>query len=531
MLAVAPRHSFLRSVLHRLPLRPLEVVDQFVADPEGTQVRLLRRLLEQAAGTEWGQRYGFAELAQAPDVVAAYQRRVPLHTYEDYRADVARIRQGTPDVTWPGRFAHFAVSSGTASAGKLIPVSRQMLEGNRDFSMGGAFNYLRQSGRPNFLLGKFLSVPGRIEEDPAFPGTWVGEVSGLQAEFSPAYVRQLFQAVPNEVLFLPHWEDKLRAIVQHTLDQDIRTIAMVPTWALVLFRQLIEAWNARNGTRVTTVGEIWPNLQVYFSGGVALSSYRSLIEAQVGLPNLHFVENYGASEGFFAFQNEIDDQALLLHLDNGVFYEFVRMDEVAQPHPRRYTIAEVVPDVRYQMYVTTCSGLWAYGVGDVIRFTQTAPHKLVIAGRTNEMIDRHGEAVFGEEARAAIERAAAVVGTQVLDYHVAPRAATLERLPSHQWLVEFAHLPADLDRFVREIDGYLQVINRHYQIRRESRAFALPEVIPLPHGTFYAWLKATKKNVSAQTKVPRMSEERMVADGVLAILTNNTNGFHTSSPG
>ncbi|GIV59474.1 GH3 auxin-responsive promoter family protein [Rhodocaloribacter litoris] len=514
----------LAAVLRALPVGPLRTVERFVAAPMAVQEALLRRLLRRAARTEWGRRFGFEELARAPDVVAAYQQRVPLHGYEAIRDDVERVRRGVPDVLWPGTFRHFAVSSGTASSGKIIPVSEEMLRLNRRFSLASAFRYLAESGNARLLGGRLLSVPGRIEADPEYPGTLVGEVSGLQAEFAPAFVRYRYQAVPNEVLFLPAWEKKLDAIVERTVRMDVRAIAMVPSWAPVLFSRLLARYNALHGRQATTVGEVWPNLQVYFSGGVALRSYRSLLEARIGRPQVHFWEHYGASEGFFAFQYDLHGDDLLLHLDNGVFYEFVRMDDPSPEAPRRYTVAGVEPGVRYRMYVTTCSGLWAYGVGDVVRFTATDPPRIVVAGRTSEMLDTYGEAVFGEEARAALEAACARTGARVREFHVAPRPATVDRLPAHQWLVEFDVPPDDLTRFAGTLDAYLQRVNRHYQIRREPNAFDPPEVVPVPPGTFHAWLKASRPRVGAQTKVPRMSEERTVADGVLALVGNKPPG-------
>ena len=513
--------SPLSALLHRAPFSPLHAVYRFRQDPVRTQAELLRGLLNRAATTEWGRRYGFAVLAQTPDVVAAYQARVPLHTYDDLRDDAERVRRGASDVMWPGSFKHFAVSSGTASSGKIIPVSEEMLRANRRFSLGVGLNYLARSGDARFLLGKHLTLPGRIEEDPKYPGTLVGEVSGLVAEFSPTFFRLLLQAVPNEVAFLPNWERKLAAIVDRTMDQDIRLVVMAPTWGLVLFKLLVERYNQKHGTHATTVGEVWPNLRVFISGGVALSSYRELLDELIGLPDLQFIETYGASEGFVSFQDRMQDPAMLLHLDNGVFFEFVRMDEVHQPSPRRYTVADVEPDVRYALYVTTCSGLWSYAIGDVVRFTDTFPHRVVVAGRTSEMIDKYGEAVFGEEARAALQQACQTTGAHVIDFHIAPRPVAGDRLPTHQWLVEFDTPPADLAAFAGHIDAYLQEVNRHYQIRREAHAFDRPDVVPLPEGTFYAWLKQTRAAVSGQTKVPRMSEERQVADGVLALAGNN----------
>ena len=503
------------SPLSSLPLGPLRTVRRFVEEPVEAQARLLRDLLRRAAGTEWGRRYGFAEVARADDVVTAYQQRVPLHDYDDLRDDALRMRRGAEDVTWPGGFTHFAVSSGTASAGKIIPVSREMLNKDRWFGVGAALHYLAATGNYRLLGGKHLTLPGRIEEDPQFPGTLVGEVSGLVAERAPGFFKLLYQAVPNEMAFLPNWEQKLKAVVEQTVDMDVRLLGMVPSWALVLFNLVVERYNAKHGTAVETVGEVWPNLQAFFSGGVALSSYRDLLEEQIGRP-IDFVETYGASEGFFSFQTDLDDPSMLLHLDNGVFFEFVRLDELTSERPRRYTMADVEPDVRYALYVSTCSGLWAYAVGDVVRFTQTFPHKVRVAGRTSDMIDKYGEAVFGEEVRAALEQAGSATGARVRDYHVAPLPPARDRLPTHQWLVEFEQEPDALDAFAEALDAYLQEVNRHYQIRREARAFDRPVVVPLPRGTFYAWLKATKDRVSSQTKVPRMSEERHVADGVLA---------------
>lgn len=510
--------SLTSSVLRALPLPSTRRVDAFRSDPVATQRRLLLRLLDRAAGTEWGRRFRFEEILRAPDPVAAYQERVPLHDYEAYREDVERIRRGEPDVIWPGRFTNFAVSSGTASAGKIIPVSDEMLQSNRSFSVAVGLNYLRQTGNKTYLRGKHLTLPGRIEEDPKFPGTMIGEVSGLQAEHAPRFFQLLYQAVPNEVSFLPNWERKLHAIAERTITMDVRSLVMAPTWALVFFRELLERHRQRTGRSARHVAEVWPNLQVFISGGVALSSYRDLLCETIGKPDLHFIETYGASEGFFSFQDDLRDPSMLLHLDNGVFFEFVRMDELGMPDPRRLTIADVDVDVRYALFVTTCSGLWSYGVGDVVRFTSTAPHRILVAGRTSEMIDRYGEAVFGEEARAALQAACEGTGARVRDYHVAPKPPDVDRLPAHQWLIEFEQSPASADTFASIIDEYLCEVNRHYQIRREAGAFDPPEIVMLPEGSFYRWLVKTKGRVSGQTKVPRLSEERAIADDVLTVV-------------
>ncbi len=502
-----------RSVLEWIG--PLQRIEEFKAHPVATQRSLLRSLLTRAADTEWGRHFGFAELAQASDVVAAYQERVPLHTYGNIEDDVERVRRGAADVMWPGTVTNFAVSSGTVSDGKVIPISEETIDRNRSFSVGAGVNYLKQSLDPSFFGGSHLTLPGRVEEDPSYPGTKAGEISGILAENAPGFFRALYQAVPNEITFLPSWEEKLRAVAERTVDEDIRLLVMVPTWALNLFDLLIDLHNERNNDTATTVGEVWPNLQVFISGGVALRSYRDLIEEKIG-HDIDFVETYGASEGFFSFQDELDDPSMLLHLDNGVFYEFVPLDERGDDAPTRHTIADVEPGVRYSMHVTSCSGLWAYEVGDIIRFTQTFPHKIVVAGRTSDMIDEYGEAIYGDEVREALQSACEATEAHVADYHVAPRGATNGEKPGHEWLIEFEQVPDDLDAFERALDEHLQEVNRHYYIRREGDALDGPHVSVLPEDAFYRWLRATKDEISGQTKVPRMSDTREVADGVLA---------------
>ena len=490
---------------------------KYTQAPARTQANLLRNLLHRASKTEWGLRYGFAEIAQSANPVATYQTRLPLHTYTDLEGDVVRIREGATNVLWPGPIRHFAVSSGTTSVGKIIPVSGDMLRQNRRFSVDITLDYLLSTGNARLLMGKHLALPGRIEDDAAFPGTKIGEISGLQALYPPNLYRLLLQALPNDIAFAPNWDQKLKMIVDKTIDMDIRLVAMAPTWAIVLFSLLVERHNELYNSGVTTVGEIWPNLQLYISGGVALSSYKSIINEQIGLSGLHYVEVYGASEGFFSFQSDLEDPAMLLHLKNGVFFEFVRMDELHNGNPTRYTIDEISCGVRYAPILTTCSGLWSYVLGDVVRFTQTSPHKIVVAGRTSEMIDKYGEAVFGEDARMAIDQACNKTQAQVQEYHVTALPPTSDRIPALEWLLEFDRLPKDPKAFLDTLDKHLCDINRHYEIRREARAFAPPEIVILPSGTFYRWLKSTRKDIGGQTKMPRMSEDREIAQGILEL--------------
>ena len=483
----------------------------------GTQVAVLRELMRTASQTEWGKKYQFREIAKASDPVSLYRERMPIHSYEAFRSDIERIRRGERDIIWPGEFKHFAVSSGTASAGKIIPLSTQMLNINRRFTLAVALSYFEATADPTFFMGKLLSIPGRIEEDPLHPGTMIGEVSGLQFLFAPWAIKKFLQAVPQEILFLPNWEMKLDAMVEHTLNMDIRAIAMVPSWAIVLFKKLIAAHNNATGNRATTVREIWPNLQVFFSGGVALSSYRALLEQQVGGP-LDFMESYGASEGYISFQDDPQASDMLVHLNSGVYFEFEPVDGSGP----RVSIEGVETGIRYRIYVSTCSGLWGYEIGDVVKFTSTKPYRMLVAGRTNEMLDKYGEAVYGDEARAALGKACESTHARIANFHITSLPVSSTDLPGHEWLIEFESEPNDVAAFAQAIDRHLQEVNRHYVIRREAGAFQSPSISSLRAGTFHEWLKSTKKTVSAQTKVPRMNEEREIANALLKISGNNT---------
>ena len=498
-------------------INPLATVRDFKQDPIGAQVAVLKYLMSKAADTEWGKRYGFSDIASAKDPMSLYRERMPIHSYEAFRSDVDRIRRGEKDITWPGSFSHFAVSSGTASAGKIIPLSVEMLNINRKFTLAVALSYFEATADPSFFLGRLLSIPGRIEEDPLHPGSQIGEVSGLQFLFAPWAIKKFYQAVPEEILFLPNWEQKLDAIVAHTLHMDIRAIAMVPSWAIVLFRKLIAAYNQETGSQAQSVWEVWPNLKVFFSGGVALSSYRSLLEQQVG-GSLDFMESYGASEGYISFQDDPNRRDMLMHLNAGVYYEFEPVDGSGP----RVSLAGVETGIRYRIFVSTCSGLWGYEVGDVVKFTSVNPYRLVVSGRTSEMLDKYGEAVYGDEARAALGKACEITGARISNFHISPLPVSADTLPGHEWLIEFDSAPEDEAVFSRIIDEYLHEVNRHYVIRREAVAFLPPSISSLNAGTFFSWLKKTRKTVSAQTKIPRMSEEREIADALLSISGNNT---------
>ncbi len=492
-------------------------LSKFLKVPAKTQSNLLRGLLVKASSTVWGRRFDFGSIARESDVVRAYRERVPLHSYEHMRPYVDRIRDGEKDVLWPGRIRYFAASSGTTSSGRIVPVSTEMLASNRRFSLAVVANYLVKTRKTGILLGRHLSLPGWIEDDrPGIgmgAGTRIGQISAILAESSAALVRP-WRALDNRLGFIEDWEEKMAAVADHTMAQDIRLIVIAPSWCQVLFRLVQERYRSKTGN-VSTIGDIWPNLTTIITGGVALSGYRDILTSYMGEKHVDLVETYGASEGFIAFQNELADPAMLLHLDNGVYYEFVPFDELGSGNPKRLSIEEVETGVRYAPHLTSNSGFWSYCVGDVVKFTSLDPHKIVVTGRTVDMLDKYGEAVFGDEARRALHAACEQTGATVLHYHVTHTPPDLRRTPAHHWLIEFNRPPADVARFAAIIDDELMKAGHHYEDRREGMAFDRPTVTALPPGTFFSCMAQAGKRVTVQTKVPAMSEERDFAEEVL----------------
>lgn len=506
--------SLSAQLIGKVPFGPLSRVQKFLRDPEAAQLQVLRRLLTAARRTEWGRRYDYEGILRASDLLGAYHEKVPIHTYAEMREPVARVRSGATDILWPGSIRYFAASSGTTSSGRIIPVSPQMMRSNRQFSLALMLNHLFRTGRFDLLRGKVLALPGWIEDDNPVLGTRVGQISAVLAETQSGFLRP-WQAIGNELGFITHWEDKMTAIAAHTIDQDIRIIVIAPSWCQVLFRLVVERDRMMTG-RGRSIGEIWPNLGLIITGGVSLSGYRQLLADYIGRDDVDMLETYGASEGFISFQDDLSDPAMLLHLDNGVFMEFVPFEAEGLSDAPRLTIGDVSVGPRYAVHLTSNSGFWSYAVGDVVRFTSVSPHRIVVTGRTVDMLDKYGEAVFGDEARAALEHACVATGSRATHVHITHTVATPDGSPAHEWLIEFETPPADLSAFAKCIDEYLAGAGHHYQDRREGRAFAFPVVKALKPGAFFRWMEATGKRVSVQTKVPLMAEERDLANAILA---------------
>ncbi len=488
--------------------------------PVAAQEAVLRRLLGHAAGTEWGRRYGFAELAAEPAPGRAYAERVPLASFSAYAGAIERCVAGEADILWPGRYRWFATSAGTTGAGQTIPVSDETMRHNYAFGAAAFLSHVVATGSAAALGGTPLALTGAIAEMPGRPGVMTGEISGLIAEHlrstrGPLGAIRRRKTMPPRIRDLDDWEQKIDALADYAMERDVRVFVGVPGWGLGFFDRLLERYRRRHRRAAQTVARIWPRLELVISGGAPLAAYRRALAERIGPAPVRFVETYGASEGFVAFQAEPDEAAMQLHLDCGVYFEFVRQDELDSPAPRRYGIGEVETGVCYALYLTTSSGFWSYAVGDLVRFTSLRPHRIVVAGRIGDLLDSYGEKVSGEQIRRSLRQTAEAAAVHCLEVHVTPRPAAGGRRHALQWFIEFAPPPRDLAAFAADLDRRLMALNPMYASCRRQKGFGQLEVVALPRGAFQEWHASGGRRLGAQSKTPLTSESREVAEFLL----------------
>jgi len=487
-------------------------MDRASLDPRGTQEEILLRLVRRAAETEWGREHDFAGIHSVQD----YRERVPLTGYEAMRPWWERYFEGESDVTWPGHVKYFALSSGTTSGNKLLPVSRENLRTNRRSGLTVLAHYLAQSGDRDFLRGKTLYLAGSAPLRPKGAG-FIGDASGIMFHFTPSFARR-FQLPTSEICSMTDWPAKIRAIVECSIEEDVRLVSACPSWVLVLFQGIVEEGRRRFGERVRTVSDVWPNLGGIAHFGMAWAPYRSALDRLVGKPIVH-MDTFSASEGgLFAVQDSQDRADLRLQIDNGIFYEFVPFDEIDADRPTRLGLEEVEEGKVYELVLTTNSGLWAYRLGDLVRITSTAPHRVLVAGRTRWNLNAFGEHVIVEEIEEAVLRASTELGVECAEFTVRPIFPERQNeRPFHEWMIEFRTPPGDLDRFGDAVDRSIRAHNEDYDSHRTGDfGLAPPRIRPLAPGTFHRWM-AQRGKLGGQHKVPRVLPDPSAGEALIAL--------------
>ena len=480
---------------------------RFIDHADAVQQGELVKLVETAALTQMGRRYDFSTCRTYSD----FASRVPLHRYEDLRPMIMRMVDGEAGVLWPGRTWSFAQSSGTTDGrSKYIPITRQALRRNHYQGASDVVaHYLNLNPQSRIFSGKALILGGSFANELQLkPGVQVGDLSAtLIQNINP--LANLFRVPSKHVALMADWSEKLPALVEASMHQNITNLSGVPSWFLTVLKQVLER------TGKTCIHEVWPNLEVFFHGGIAFAPYRQQYEAICDMSRMHFLDTYNASEGFFAVQTDWDDTAMMLLLDIGVFYEFLPIEQTDSTEPEVYPIWEVEPGRTYELIITACNGLWRYRIGDTVTVTQLNPVKIKIAGRTRSFINAFGEEVMVHNTDQAITQAAQQTGAQVLNYTVAPVYADDHQSGHHQWLVEFAVQPADLKQFITLVDKHLQQANSDYQAKRAGSIFlAPPTLVVAQPGLFDRWLASTGK-LGGQRKVPRLSNDRHIIEQML----------------
>ena len=479
---------------------------------EASQEATLGRLLARAKGTETGRKYGFGGISSYEE----FKRRVPVVEYPEIRHDVERMVAGEKNVLWPGRCRRFAQSSGTSDGkSKYIPITDDSLKYNH--YAGATYSvafYLDQVADSRIFGGKSLILGGSFaNEISGLPrGVKVGDLSAsLIDRINPGV--NLFRVPSKEIALMSDWTEKLPAIVKSAMSEDVTNISGVPSWFLTVLKKVVEESGA------DTIHDVWPNLEVFFHGGISFAPYREQYDRITDVSKMHYLENYNASEGFFAAQDSFDERGMRLLGDVGVFYEFIPLESVGEAYPESYGAWEVEPGHTYALIISSCNGLWRYAIGDTVTVESVDPLRISVAGRTKCFINAFGEELMVHNAEAAMSAACKATGAHVADYTAGPVYAGGGERGHHRWLIEWDVRPKDMDEFARELDRCLQSENSDYQAKRSGEIFlAAPEVVSVEKSTFERWLASTGK-LGGQRKVPRLSNTPDLMNKILNVKT------------
>lgn len=496
----------LNSVFGWIMKKRYHQIELFMKYPLEVQNEVFHSLVDQAALTRFGLEHQFSRIKNLDD----YKKAVPIRTYEEYKPYIDLLRAGEQNILWPSRLKWFAKSSGTTDArSKFIPVTKEALEechykGGKDLLA----LYYTHNPAATLYSGKNLVLGGASQPNEFDEDGYTGDLSAIIIRNLPFWV-ELRRTPSKDIALMDNWEEKIERIALTTMEEDIYMISGVPSWMMVLLKRIIELKGVDN------ILDVWPNLQLFWHGGVSFKPYKEQFKKLIPSPTMHYVETYNASEGFFGIQDRIGADDMLLMLDYGIYYEFLPLSELGAKKPRTIGLQDVEIGESYATVISTNGGLFRYIVGDTVRFTSKYPFRIQVSGRTKHYINAFGEELMVDNADVAIQAACEATGAMVEDYTAAPVYMTDKSTGAHEWLIEFAKEPASLQEFMEVLDKTLKQQNSDYDAKR-SFDFILkaPQITVLPKGTFYRWLKS-KNKVGGQNKVPRLCNERHFVDEIL----------------
>lgn len=482
-------------------------IELYNTQAEALQEQVFRKLIKNAAHTEWGTKYDYAHIQSYSDF-----QRVPIQTYEDIKGDVDRMRHGEKDILWPGQVKWYAKSSGTTNdKSKFIPVSPDGLKNIHYMGGKDAVSlYLGINPESKFFSGKGLILGGSHSPNYNLKDSLVGDLSAILIQNINPLVN-LIRVPSKEIALLSEFEEKVERIADTTIHQNVTNLSGVPSWMLAVIKRILEKTGAKH------LNEVWPNLEVFFHGGVCFTPYREQYKQIITSDKMHYMETYNASEGFFGLQNDLTDPAMLMMIDYDVFYEFIPLEEIDSPHPNIVPLTGVEVGKNYAIVISTSCGLWRYILGDTVKFTQKDPYKFIISGRTKHFINAFGEELMVDNAEKGLARACAATGAQVLEYSAAPVFMDANAKCRHQWLIEFSTMPYSVEHFRHVLDTSLQEINSDYEAKRHKDITLQElELIVARPNLFHDWLKE-KGKLGGQHKVPRLSNNRDYIEEMLKL--------------
>ena len=467
------------------------------------QQSLFQQLIKTALKTEFGKDHDFANIKSHEDFV----KRVPLRDYEAFKPYIEKIKEGKHNILWKGQPIYFAKTSGTTSGVKYIPITKESIPNHINTARNALLCYMAETGNTKFADGKLIFLSGSPELERV-GGIPTGRLSGIVNHHVPKYLRsnQLPSFTTN---CIEEWEEKLDKIVEETISQDMTLISGIPPWMQMYFDRLIE----RSGKKV---GELFPHFSVMVQGGVNFEPYKAKLYESIGRP-VDCIELFPASEGFFAFQDSQKEPGLLLNSNSGIFFEFVPAAEIFNENPTRLTLRDVKVGENYALIISSNAGLWGYNIGDTVKFVSTNPYRLVVTGRTKHFISAFGEHVIGEEVEASLLQAANEEHIHITEFTVAPRISTDAGKSFHEWFIEFENKPEDIAAFARKIDDNLRNRNVYYDDLIAGNILQRLKISPIQKNGFIDYMKSIGK-LGGQNKVPRLSNDRTIADGLSAFV-------------
>ncbi|ALM49212.1 hypothetical protein AMR72_10110 [Flavobacterium psychrophilum] len=478
------------SILHRS-------TQKWAKNPVETQQKVFEKLLADAKNTQFGMDHNFSAIQSYAD----FSANVPVRDYEGLKTYVDKVVHGEENVLWPGKPVYFAKTSGTTSGAKYIPLTKESMPYHIKAARNAILAYVYETGKADFVDGKMIFLQGSPVLDEK-NGIKFGRLSGIVAHYVPAYLQK--NRMPSwETNVIDDWETKVDAIVGETYNEDMAVISGIPSWVQMYFEKL----NQKEGRKV---GDIFKNFSLFIYGGVNYEPYRAKFESLIGR-KVDSIELFPASEGFFAYQDSQKEKGMLLLLNSGIFYEFIKADAFFTENPRRYTIGEVETGINYALIISTNAGLWAYNIGDTIQFTSVSPYRVIVTGRIKHYISAFGEHVIGKEVETALKEAMQDTGVSVNEFSVAPQINPENGLPYHEWLIEFENEPEDMAAFALKIDASMRKQNVYYDDLIVGNVLRTVVITPVQKNGFQEYMKSIGK-LGGQNKLPRLANDRKIAD-------------------